>query len=182
MLSRFSSRLSYANVIATLALFLALGGSSYAALNLPKASVGPKQLKKNSVTSPKVKRGSLMVSDFKASQRASLRGPQGPEGLKGDPGPSGAKNVITRRSSLQSIAADDSETATVDCNSGQVATDGGLEVTNGTIRDMMAVTSRPVAGATDVPTGWTVRAFNVDSDGDNVDTVDVRAYVICASP
>lgn len=56
MLSRFSSRLSYANVIATLALFLALGGSSYAALNLPKASVGPKQLKKNSVTSPKVKR------------------------------------------------------------------------------------------------------------------------------
>jgi hypothetical protein len=63
-----------------------------------------------------------------------------------------------------------------------VATGGGLEVTNGTIRDMMAVTSRPVAGATDVPTGWTVRAFNVDSDGDNVDTVDVRAYVICASP
>ena len=44
MLSRFISRLSYANVIATLALFLALGGSSYAVLNLPKASVGPKQL------------------------------------------------------------------------------------------------------------------------------------------
>lgn len=41
MLSRFSSRLSYAKVIATLALFLALRGSSYAALNLPKASVGP---------------------------------------------------------------------------------------------------------------------------------------------
>ena len=53
MLSHFSSRLSYANVIATLALFLALGGSSYAALNLPKASVGGTQLKKNSVTSPR---------------------------------------------------------------------------------------------------------------------------------
>ena len=51
MLSRFVGRLSYANVIATLALFAALGGSSYAALNLPKASVGAKQLKKNSVTS-----------------------------------------------------------------------------------------------------------------------------------
>lgn len=89
MLSRFSSRLSYANVIATLALFLALGGSSYAALNLPKASVGPKQLKKNSVTSPKVKRGSLMVSDFKASQRASLRGPAGPGGIEGRPRPVG---------------------------------------------------------------------------------------------
>ena len=53
MLSRFGSRLWYANVVATLALFVALGGSSYAALNLPKASVGAKQLKKNSVTLPK---------------------------------------------------------------------------------------------------------------------------------
>lgn len=47
---------------------------------------------------------------------------------------------------------------------------------------MMAVTSRPVASAMDVPTGWTVRATNVDFDGDNVDTIEVRAYVICASP
>jgi hypothetical protein len=76
MLSQFVGRLSYANVIATVALFAALGGSSYAALNLPKASVGPKQLKKNSVTSPKVKRGLLLVSDLKASQRASLPGPR----------------------------------------------------------------------------------------------------------
>lgn len=182
MLSRFSSRLSYANVIATLALFLALGGSSYAALNLPKASVGPKQLKRNSVTSPKVKRGSLLLSDFKASQRASLQGPQGPQGLKGDAGPSGATNVITRLSSLEGIAADGSETATVDCNPGEVATGGGLQVTNGTIRDMMAVNSRPVDSATDVPTGWTVRATNVDFNGDNLGTIDVRAYVVCASP
>ena len=47
---------------------------------------------------------------------------------------------------------------------------------------MMAVTSRPVASAMDVPTGWTVRATNVDFDGDNVDTIEVPAYVICASP
>ena len=40
MLSSLVFRLSYANVIATLALFVALGGSSYAALNLPKGSVG----------------------------------------------------------------------------------------------------------------------------------------------
>jgi hypothetical protein len=39
-----------------------------------------------------------------------------------------------------------------------------------------------VLSATDVPTGWTVRATNVDIDGDNVDTIEVRAYVICASP
>ena len=90
--------------------------------------------------------------------------------------------MISRWSPFQVIAADGSETATVDSNSGEVATGGGIQVTNGTIRDMMAVTSRPVASAMDVPTGWTVRATNVDFDGDNVDTIEVPAYVICASP
>jgi hypothetical protein len=95
MLSRLRARLTYANVIATVALFVALGGSSWAALQLPKNSVGPRQLKKNSVTSVKVKPGSLLTNDFKASQRAALRGPQGsqgPQGLqgaKGDPGVQG---------------------------------------------------------------------------------------------
>lgn len=56
------------------ALFVALGGSSYAALTLPKNGVGSKQIKNNAVTSKKVKPGSLLTSDFKASQRASLRG------------------------------------------------------------------------------------------------------------
>jgi hypothetical protein len=83
-------RLTFANLTALLALFVALGGSSYAALALPKASVGAKQLKKNSVTSPKVKPGSLRLSDFRRSQRASLRGPQGLQGPKGDTGAPGA--------------------------------------------------------------------------------------------
>lgn len=41
--------LSFANVVACLALFVALGGVSYAAVNLPKNSVGSKQLKKGAV-------------------------------------------------------------------------------------------------------------------------------------
>lgn len=90
--------------------------------------------------------------------------------------------MISRLSTFQVIAADDSESATVDCNSGEVATGGGILVSNGTIRDMVAVSSRPVVSAADVPTGWTVRASNDDSDNDNVDTIEVRAYVICASP
>ncbi len=91
MLARVRNRLTYANVIATLALFLALGGSSYAALKLPGGSVGTKQLKRNAVTSPKVKPGSLVVSDFRASARARLRGPAGPQGTAGTPGPAGAQ-------------------------------------------------------------------------------------------
>jgi hypothetical protein len=46
---------SPAFVIALIALFVALGGTSYAAIHLPKNSVGAKQLKKNAVTGPKIK-------------------------------------------------------------------------------------------------------------------------------
>jgi hypothetical protein len=89
MLARYRCHFTYANVMSTVAVFLALGGSSYAALNLPKASVGAKQLKKNSVSSPKVKPGSLLLSDFRRSQRARLRGPRGAPGPRGLPGPAG---------------------------------------------------------------------------------------------
>lgn len=58
-MSRITKRLTYANVIATLALFLALGGASYAAFKLPKKSVGTRQLKPEAVTGAKVKAGSL---------------------------------------------------------------------------------------------------------------------------
>ena len=43
---RLRSRLSYANVTASLALFIALGGTGYAAVTLPRNSVGSAQLRK----------------------------------------------------------------------------------------------------------------------------------------
>jgi hypothetical protein len=53
------------NVVAYLALAVALGtGTAYAA-NLPKGSVGSAQLKKNAVTSTKVKNGSLRTKDLR---------------------------------------------------------------------------------------------------------------------
>ncbi|MGZ3386977.1 MAG: hypothetical protein ACXVB5_18970 [Isosphaeraceae bacterium] len=60
-------KLTYANVVATLALFIAIGGASaFAASQLGKNSVGTKQLKKNSVTGAKVKNGSLTGADVVA--------------------------------------------------------------------------------------------------------------------
>lgn len=53
------SRLTYANVMATVAVFLALGGVSYAAFKLPKNSVGAKQLKAGAVTGAKIKNGAV---------------------------------------------------------------------------------------------------------------------------
>ena len=47
------------NAISYLALFVALGGTSYAAINLPAGSVGPRQLKKGAVTTSKLANGSV---------------------------------------------------------------------------------------------------------------------------
>jgi hypothetical protein len=88
MFTRIRLRVTYANVIATLALFMALGGGAYAAFKVPNNSVGTKQLKKNAVNSAKVKNGSLLKGDFKAGQLAL--GQQGDKGDKGDKGDTGA--------------------------------------------------------------------------------------------
>jgi hypothetical protein len=51
-------------VVACLALTVALGGTSYAAIKLPKNSVGTRQIKKNAITSPKVKNNALTGADI----------------------------------------------------------------------------------------------------------------------
>lgn len=68
-----------------IALFVALSGASYAAIKLPINAVGTAQIKKDAVTSTKVKDGSLLAGDFKAGQL--------PAGAKGETGAAGASGV-----------------------------------------------------------------------------------------
>jgi hypothetical protein len=89
------ARLTYANVMSTLAVFIALGGTSMAAMHLQRNSVTSAAIAKGAVTgtkihnhaitAAKVKPGSLLASNFKAGQL--LAGATGPQGPKGDPGP-----------------------------------------------------------------------------------------------
>ncbi len=59
-MSPLRRHLTYANVVATLALFLVLsGGAAYAAAKLDKNSVGTKQLKNGAVTTAKIKNGAV---------------------------------------------------------------------------------------------------------------------------
>ena len=114
--SRLRSRLTYANVMATVAVFVALGGSSYAAVKLAANSVKSTQIKdgevktrdlaRNAVTSDRVKDGALLAGDFAAGQLPKgdkgdkgdpgsqglqgLQGPQGPQGVQGEKGDQGA--------------------------------------------------------------------------------------------
>lgn len=82
-------RPSYANVASTLALVVALGGTSYAATTLPRNSVGNAQLRASAVTTVKVKDGTLTLKDFKASERTKLKGSKGAKGSTGATGPQG---------------------------------------------------------------------------------------------
>jgi hypothetical protein len=90
-LSRARAHLTYANVMATVAVFLALGGVGYAATALPRNSVGPKQLRANAVTSGKVSNRTLKRIDFATKELAALTGKQGAAGAQGATGPQGPK-------------------------------------------------------------------------------------------
>jgi hypothetical protein len=81
--------LTGSNALATLALFLALGGTTYAATKLPRNSVGPTQLRRNAVTSSKVKDHSLRRADVSSSELAALRGAAGSTGATGARGARG---------------------------------------------------------------------------------------------
>ncbi len=67
-MKRLRGKLTYANVVSTIALFVAVGGATaFAATHLAKNSVGTAQLKANAVTGAKVKNGSLSGTDVNAA-------------------------------------------------------------------------------------------------------------------
>jgi hypothetical protein len=100
VLTKVTPHLTYANVVSTLCLFIALGGSSYAAVKLGKNSVGSKQIARNAVKASETARNSvgsvevidrsLLAKDFRRGQLpAGARGPTGPAGDAGPAGPTG---------------------------------------------------------------------------------------------
>jgi hypothetical protein len=78
MISKLRPKLTYSNAIATIALFIALGGAAVAA-GLPKHSVGPKQLKRGAVTSAALRRGA--VKSPKLAPKSVIVGKLGPSAV-----------------------------------------------------------------------------------------------------
>jgi hypothetical protein len=86
------SKLTYANVISTLCLFLVLGGgAAFAAGQLAPNSVGSKQLKNAAVTGPKIKRASIEATKLTQLAISTLQGQKGPRGQRGATGATGAR-------------------------------------------------------------------------------------------
>lgn len=108
MLAAIFSRLTYANVIATLALFVALGGTAAAGAHVwitganvrngsitgrdvANRSLTAKKLRLQTVTGAQVRDGSLRAADFNPDDLQKLVGPAGSTGPAGPAGPAGAK-------------------------------------------------------------------------------------------
>ena len=91
------------NTIALLALFLALGGTTYAAVSLPANSVGAKQLKKNAVINKKIKANAVTGGKVKND---SLTGADVVEGSLGKvPSAANADHATTATSATTATTA-----------------------------------------------------------------------------
>jgi hypothetical protein len=92
-MSYIRERLTYGNVVATLALFIALGGTSYALAALPRNSVGSEQIRPRAVAKPDLRQGAVVsrslrdgavaVKDLSRGARGALAGPKGERGSDG---------------------------------------------------------------------------------------------------
>jgi hypothetical protein len=90
---------SPATVISLVALFVALGGTSYAAItvtgaNVRNSSLTGADIRNSSLTGTDVRDGSLLARDFRGGELPSgAQGPAGPAGAQGAPGATGARGA-----------------------------------------------------------------------------------------
>jgi hypothetical protein len=190
-------RFGYTNVTATLALFVALGGTSYAAVTLTGAdvrngtvtgadlgngSVKGREVTNGGLTGSDLKNGSVTTSDIgdrslRAADFATGQRPAGP------PGPPGTTRVLARRAVDVALADGEQAEAVARCGSGEVAVSGGA-VHDGTIDDNVSVVySQPLETDGSAPedgeraTGWLAGAHNLLGSGV---TRTMTVFVLCA--
>jgi hypothetical protein len=130
MWKRFLRRPSAPLVVALIALFVALGGTSYAAITLPRNSVGTVQIKNRAVTQKKIAKKTLAA----LRGRRGATGQRGPAGPTGSPGAKGAQGIqgpagpvnLTYVTVESTAMAGMSQTADATCPAGMVVTGGGV--------------------------------------------------------
>ena len=188
------------NHLGLLALFVALGGTGYATVvNVPRASVGTPELKRNAVKAAKIAPnavrtghvldGSLVTADFKPGQiPQGPRGDKGERGEKGEKGDPGATSVVVRTGQGPNLAQGSGTFLKLVCEVGERAVGGGAGFVSGDAISIAvngddvqqsfpleADQSPPEAG--DTTAGWFVSVRN--------NSATPRAptgYVVCARP
>jgi hypothetical protein len=184
MVRRLQERMTYANVTATIALFIVLGGTSFAAVTLPRNSVDASHIKAGAVRSSEVKDLSLEVKDLSTKARAALRGQAGPAGAQGPAGPQGpagaqggpasaaplaVKQVTGAVGAAPSVDESTVASGSATCDAGQRVVTGGVRVD---APGSTAVQDSYPSGAGE----WTARVGNDDPTAGHNFTV----YALCS--
>jgi hypothetical protein len=180
-------RVTYANVTATLALFIALSGGAYAATALPANSVGSKQLKRGSVVTARIKTDavngskvladSLTGADIKESSLAKI-----PSATVADTATRAASSAALDKATYKTAAgtaaaSSAANAATATCDAGQHVVGGGVKLDTpgvGVVND-----SYPDAN----DTAWTAHVGNGSGAGTGNPAVSTNftVYAICTT-
>jgi hypothetical protein len=157
----------YANVTATVALFVALGGGAYAAGALPARSVGPKQLTKNAVGRSNIKKNAV---DSSKVADGSLTGADINEmSLEQVPSSAAIGKVSYKTATSTAPAGGTVASATVSCDAGDHVVGGGGKMDDP--NTSFVIDTYPDAANT----AWTVRAAASSVP------VNFTAYAICTN-
>jgi hypothetical protein len=176
-MKRLRAGLTYANVVASLALFAALaGGTAFAAAQLEKESVGTKQLKKEAVTPAKLSKGAkAAITGPKGATGA--QGPKGDTGARGETGPAGATRIAVHDSPIEAVASGVSNQGEADCLPGEKAIGGGMFWQEAVVKGMVVGETAPLTPGGGPPTGWLAVGSNETGT-----TKHMGVRVVCASP
>jgi hypothetical protein len=199
MRKALGSRLTYANVMATVAVFLALGGGAYALSGVPDrsgvyhgcvATSGALRVVAKASSCRKAKTVRRRTRRVRIPGESAIawnqQGRAGQNGANGLSGANGATNAVIRFASFTSNTSGQSSHVHVQCNTGERAVGGGIGWTqspgsgdgvlySGPEDANFGSTTFPAQGAT--PTGWAGEIKTSDGAGKTG-----RVYAICASP
>jgi hypothetical protein len=177
-------RLTYGNVTATLALFIALGGGAYAATALPANSVGSKQLKNRAVVSSKIKKDavrgskvladSLTGADVKESSLAKVLSATSADTATHAAGAAAVDKVTYKTAAGTAAASTAANVATATCDAGQYVVGGGVKLSTpgiGVINDSYPDVNN---------TAWTAHVGNGTS-GSTATSLTFTVYAICTT-
>jgi hypothetical protein len=116
------------NAVGYVALFAALGGTSYAAVTLKPGSVRTNALANGAVTHSKLAAGSvdernlvkrsLTAADFKPGALKTLNGPNGGAGPAGPPGANGSASIVARARGTGTVTAPHGATTDIPLSTG----------------------------------------------------------------
>ena len=190
MITSLRSRLTYANVMSTLGVFILLGGTSYAVTQIDRNSVKSKHIRngqvkrpdlaRNAVVSSKVRDGRLLLQDFAPGQLGA-----GPQGQQGPQGPPVGLVTVQHEQASADLADNTSASLNVHCPDGQTALGGGFtgdpetpeETNTGSARPRQADGGTP--SDNDTFTGW--RATTINTAGGATAGIRPEVWVICAA-